>query len=204
LGVSLIAPTYAPRVIVAPPPAEEAPIENNHPLAFRADFKLPFAIDMLLSNQSGETPSPFAAVPQLVLGFQTGRFGLGAGIGFTRMGVSSSANALGGLTVGSAAGSITELLLAPTVTVDAFQSEDGKVALYFLGAPIFGLVLETNSDATSDLGFQFAIGANVALHKNFHVGLEVGPVGHFYNSDGVTFSNISLYTALVGSFVTPR
>jgi len=43
------------------------------------------------------------------------------------------------------------------------------------------------------------------LHPNFRLGLEVGPVGHFYNTAGdETFSTITLYTALVGTFLYPR
>lgn len=101
--------------------------------------------------------------------------------------------------------SITELLIAPTLTFDVFQSNDGKVALYVLGAPIFGNIIITNESPESDVGFQFALGANVALHENFRVGLESGPVGHFYNgSDVQSVSTIGLYTALVGTFVYPR
>ena len=96
-------------------------------------------------------------------------------------------------------------MFSPTLTIDAFRSNDDKVALYILSAPIFGLILVTNSSAESDLGFQFALGANVALHENFRLGLEVGPVGHFYGgAENESVSSISLYTALVGTFIYPR
>jgi hypothetical protein len=210
-GVSLVAPAPA-RPPAASPLQPETATASEHPTAFRADFKLPFAVSTLLvngSNVSGSdiSSSPFAPVPQLFLGLQTGRVGLGAGIGFTRIGASAtSLVASGGLGGGfNESFSLTELLLAPTLTLDAFQSKDGKVALYVLAAPIFGIILESNESAESDLGFQFALGANMALHDNFRLGLEVGPVGHFYNSSGdETFSSISLYTALVGSFLYPR
>jgi hypothetical protein len=56
------------------------------------------------------------------------------------------------------------------------------------------------------LRFQFALGANYAPHENFRRGLEVGPVGHFYSgsSSQESISTVTLYTALVGSFLYPR
>jgi hypothetical protein len=205
--VSLTGPSQpdAPLAIARPTqraasePEPETLAIGDHPPAFRADFKLPFAVASLLSEE-GASQAPFAPVPQLISGFQSGRMGLGLGLGFTHLAVSSS------VTIdGDGSQSVTELLIAPTLTVDAFQSKDGKVALYFLGAPIFGIVLESNESAQSDLGFQFALGASYALHENFRLGMEVGPVGHFYSTDeGDTYSTVSLYTALVGSFVYPR
>jgi hypothetical protein len=99
----------------------------------------------------------------------------------------------------------TELLIAPTLTFDAFQSFDRRVALYLLGAPILGVVLESSEGSRSDLGFQFAVGTNVAVHDNFRVGIEVGPVGHFFSGgDANGHSEITLYTAIVGTFAYPR
>jgi hypothetical protein len=175
-------------------------------MAFRADFKLPFTVSTLSTGGEGGglEQNPFAPVPQLVLGFHVGRIGLGAGLGFTRIGVTTSEVSFsGGAT--SASNSIAEILIAPTLTVDVFQSDDGKVAFYVLGAPIFGDILITGENSESDLGFQFALGANLALHENFRLGLEVGPVGHFYSGEeNESASTISLYTALVGTFVYPR
>jgi hypothetical protein len=185
--------------VAAPPP------KDKHPLAFRADFKLPFTVSTLLAGgEGGAEQNPFAPVPQLVLGFQFGRIGIGVGLGFTRVSASTTEVVLVGASTTSSS-SITEPLIAPTLTVDVFQSNDGKVALYVLGAPIFGDIIVTNESSESDVGFQFALGANVALHENFRVGLEAGPVGHFYSvSDNESVSTISLYTALVGTFVYPR
>jgi hypothetical protein len=181
----------------APLEPEPEPATNDlHPTAFRADFKLPFTVASLASGSGGSSALPIA-VPQLILGFQSGRWGLGAGIGFTT--VSESAGEF------SSTENAAEVLIAPTLTVDAFQSKDGKAALYFLGAPIFGIIVGSNQSAESDLGFQFAVGANYALHENFHIGLEVGPVGHFYSgNEGASESVVSIYTALVGTFVYPR
>jgi hypothetical protein len=188
-------PRVARRVRVDERPSEREPeASTDRPVAFRADMKLPFAVSPILGG-GGDAFTPFAPVPQLVLGIQVGRLGLGAGIGFTRLGT-------GGLGTG---GDITQLLVAPDVTFDVFQSRDGKVAFYLLGAPIVGVVLVTNSSAQSDYGFQFAVGANYALHENFRIGLEVGPVGNFYGSAGAEggLSEISVYTALVGTFAYP-
>jgi hypothetical protein len=190
-----VARPVASKGIEEPGPDLEGAQEAERGVAFKADFKLPFATGTL-AGAEGATSSPFAPVPQLVVGFQAGRFGLGAGFGFTSFGASEGE--IGG------GQSLTEVLIAPTVTVDLFQSSDHKVALYALGAPIFGVVLVSNESAESDLGFQFALGASYSLHKNFHLGLEVGPVGHFYMQPDETVDTVSIYTALVGSFVYPR
>jgi hypothetical protein len=196
----------APRAVhveSAPPPTPAPSTPVDHPLSFRADFKLPFSLSTLATNGEEES-TPFTIVPQLLLGAQVGRIGIGAGIGFTRL--SQSTTVVSGMGVeGGNSASLAELMIAPTLTIDAFQSDDGKVRFYLLGAPIFGVILETNQSASSDLGFQFALGANYSLHENFRIGLEVGPVGHFYSGSGdASFSTISLYTALVGTFVYPR
>jgi hypothetical protein len=184
--------------MAAPPP------QDKHPLAFRADFKLPFTVSTLLAGEGEAEQNPFAPVPQLVLGFQFGRIGVGVGLGFMRLSASTTGVVLVGASTSSSS-SIAEPLIAPTLTVDLFQSNDGKVALYVLGAPIFGDIIITNESSESDVGFQFALGANLALHENFRVGLEAGPVGHFYSvGDNQSLSTISLYTALVGTFVYPR
>jgi hypothetical protein len=54
-------------------------------------------------------------------------------------------------------------------------------------------------------GFQFAAGAHVALHENFQLGVEAGPAGQFYNYDnsGSSIGVVSIYSALVGTFVYP-
>ena len=203
VGVSLVGTTPAPTVL-APvtrlEPSEPLWIPASSGTSFRADFKLPFAVATFVGGNAA-APAPFAPVPQLVLGFQTGRFGLGAGIGFTRFGVSGG----GGFSFGSQ--SLTELLFSPTVTVDAFQSRDRKVAFYLLGAPVFGVIVSqtfSKGNVDSDLGFQFALGASYALHENFRLGMEVGPVGHFYNTQNTTYTTMSLYTALVATFVYPK
>jgi hypothetical protein len=183
------------------------PMQDNHPLAFRADLKLPFTVSTLVAGgaEGGEENNPFAPVPQLVLGLQFGRIGIGAGLGFTRLSASTTEVVEVGVPTTSTTVSLTELMIAPTLTVDVFQSNDGKVAFYVLGAPIFGDIIITNASSETDVGFQFALGANVALHENFRVGLEAGPVGHFYNlNDNESESTISIYTALVGTFVYPR
>jgi hypothetical protein len=184
-------------------PVPEGTASHDHPTAFRADFKLPLAVASLLSSETGPSASPFAPVPQLVLGFQSGRVSFGAGLGFTRTALSSS-----GLISPSGGGStqsLTELLIAPTLTLDAFQSADGKVAFYGLGAALFGILLESNESVESDVGFQFAIGASYALHDNFRIGMEAGPVGHFYSTgEGESLSTMSLYTALIVTFAYPR
>jgi hypothetical protein len=203
-------PAVAARPAPLAGPTAKAPLEPEpepaapgdlHPTAFRADFKLPFTLGALFA--SGDvTSSPFAPIPQLILGFRSGRWSFGAGIGLTHLQESAE---FGEST------SLNEVLIAPTLTVDVFQSNDGKVAFYLLGAPIFGIVLESNETSPgSDLGFQFAAGVSYALHPNFRIGMEAGPVGHFYNlpngldSPGETLSSINLYTALVATFAYPR
>jgi hypothetical protein len=200
--VSLTGPSQPEATPAAARPPREGATDRGHPTAFRADFKLPFIVASLLAG-TGVSPSPFAPVPQVVLGLQTGRVGLGAGFGFTSLGESSS---VGTFPSGSGPSqSLTELLIAPTFTFDGFQSDDGKVAFYFLGAPLFGILLESNQSAQSDFGFQFAFGASYALHDNFRIGMEAGPVGHFYStSGGDTYSSVSLYSALVATFAYPR
>jgi len=122
-GVSLLAPVP----IYAPPPGPEVRVPTQHPTSFRLDLKLPFAVGTLLGDTStaSETQSPFAPVPQFVIGFQTGRVGLGAGIGFTRLGLSMNnvdvPTGVGGFDEGTSA-SITDLLFAPTLTIDMFES----------------------------------------------------------------------------------
>jgi hypothetical protein len=174
--------------------------EESHGAAFRADFKLPFTVSNLYEGQGAPSPNPFAPVPQLALGLEIGRFGFGLGFGFTSVSATLPASEAGISTT------ITELMIAPTLTYDVFRSNDNKVGFYLLGAPIFGDVIITNEASLSDIGFQFALGAHVALHENFHVGLEAGPVGHFYSgsSNTTSLSTVSLYTALVGTFVYPR
>lgn len=169
-------------------------------------MKLPFTAATLDNTTNNVSNTPFGAVPQLVLGMRPSRrIGLGLGFGFTRLSYQESNGCVGSGCTSSPTFTLAELSLAPQLTVDAFHSTDDKVELYLLGAPIFGLVLETGQSAQSDIGFQFALGANYALHPNFRIGLEVGPVGHFYNlAGGETLSTVSLYTALVGSFVYPR
>jgi hypothetical protein len=211
------APPPPPPAVVVPapaPPAPPPPEPERNPAAFRADFKLPFNVATLISSSEVGTttsPSPFAGVPQLVLGFHYGRVGFGAGIGFTQTAITTQEELVNGFGLPGESGqtqtqTFAEVVFAPTLTVDVFQSADNKVAFYLLGAPIFGDIIETNEPSESDLGFQFALGANVALHENFRVGLEVGPVGHFYNAtgNGTSESTVSIYTALVGSFLYPR
>jgi hypothetical protein len=173
-------------------PDREAEAPRERPGGFRADMKLPFATAQVTSTSTALPSIPFAPVPQLVLGGQAGRFGFGAGFGLARVGVSSGSSDL------------TELLFAPTLSYDVFQSRDAKVACYLLGAPLFGVVLVSHQTTQSDLGFQFALGANYAFHDNFRLGLEVGPIGHFYSSGNfsTSFNTLGLYTALVGTFAT--
>jgi hypothetical protein len=171
-------------------------------VAFRADFKLPFTLSTLYG---GSAPAfVLAPVAQLALGLQYGRIGLGIGLGFTHYETTSPASSGSGAASTSTSG--TEVMIVPTLTCDMFRSTDGKVALYLLGAPIFGDVVVTNRASLSDLGFQFALGTNIALHDSFRLGIEAGPVAHFYAGEsGVTsLSTVSIYTALVGSFVFPR
>ena len=51
-----------------------------------------------------------------------------------------------------------------------------------------------------------SVGANYALHKNFLVGLAVGPLGQFNDigsSNAVeTIGTIGMYSAVVGTFVS--
>lgn len=199
--MSVTTPPPPPRPLPAPPPEPPpaSPVVEEHPTAFRADFKLPFTVSSLY-GQAGPQENPFAPVPQLTLGAQVGRVGLGVGFGVTS--ISTSVTSIGT----SKSASITELMIAPTLTYDLFRSRDNKVGLYLLGAPLFGDVIVTNSPSLSDIGFQFALGTNLALHENFHIGLEAGPIGHFYSAgaNSTSFSTVSIYTALVGTFVYPR
>ena len=191
--------------------SRDTPESEERGLAFRADMKLPFTVSNSFTSSNGASfisSNPFAPVPQLTLGLQYKRLGFGLGFGFMNFGYSIPATNNGGGIFGTSASSysLTELMIAPTVTYDLFQSNDHRVALYALGAALFGDIIETNQDSLTDLGFQFAVGANVALHENFRVGLEVGPVGHFYNGgpNNETLTTVSVYTALVGTFVYPR
>lgn len=192
----------APAAPPAPPPSAPPPAPQ-HPLAFQADFKLPFAVTTLITGlelvNANDYQSPFAPVPQLVLGLHVWRIGVGVGFGFTNFGVRAA----------DGIDSATELLVAPTFTFDVFQSKDAKVALYALAAPVLGLILVNQPgqpvSIQSDIGFQAALGASYALHDNFRVGLEVGPVGHVFNTNYTeTVYTMALYTALVGTFAYPR
>jgi hypothetical protein len=187
---------------VAPPPRAPPTVTNEHPLAFRADLKLPFAVATSSTSQLGAS-GLVAPVSQLVLGIHYGRIGAGVGVGFSRLAFTTTNVTTAGSS--SSSQSDTEILIAPTLTVDAFQSEDGEVALYLLGAPILGTILVTNQSDESDFGFQVAVGANVALHDNLRLGMEVGPVGHFYGGGSTGASSvITMYTALVATFAYPR
>jgi hypothetical protein len=176
------------------------------------DLKLPFALTTDYSGTNGGVfQTTLAGAPQLVFGFQYGRLGVGAGLGFARVGQTNveilnpgNPGLPGGVTNSSS--SSGEVLIAPTVTFDAFRTHDRKVALYLLGAPIFGLIFRSQASAASDIGFQFAVGADVALHENFLLGLEAGPIGHFYGgqNSGGGDNTITLYTAIVATFVYPR
>jgi hypothetical protein len=209
-GVSLVAPQPTVGFVTRAKPPSARPPDDG--LALRLDLKLPIGLLTDYSGTSGGINSTYLApVPQLVLGLHIGRIGVGAGLGFSRVGstgisVISSGGATSAAPVETTSSdSNTELLVAPTFTVDAFQSQDHKVALYLLGAPLFGVVLNSNQSSLSDLGFQFAVGVEYAVHENFHVGLEVGPVGHFYSGgSGTDHSTMTLYTAIVGTFAYPR
>jgi hypothetical protein len=212
-----VAPPAAPSVVATPDsPPPTARLRELNPLAFRADIKLPFLVSTLyeseiVGEEVGAAPvsSPFAPVPQLVLGTHCGRIGIGLGLGFSRFALEVASPGFGGSSMTTY--SDTELMVAPTLTVDVFQSDDAKVALYLLGAPIFGDIIVSNDSSIADFGFQFALGARYALHDNFQVGLEAGPLGHFYYVPSVQsgeaseiMSSMGIYTAIVGSFVYPR
>jgi hypothetical protein len=205
-GVGVLDPQSSIRVLTWQPPA--AP--RGDTLAFRADFKLPFALATDFNGTSGGVNQTILApVPQLVLGIQYGRVGMGAGLGFERIGSNSIAFVGGGTmppSMSTSSTSTTELLIAPTFTLDLLQSHERKVSLYLLGAAVFAAVLQSNQSASSDLGFQFALGTDAALYDSFRIGLEVGPVGQFFtgNNGGNSHNEITLYTALVGTFVYPR
>src|ERR1700691_5767321 len=65
-----------------PPPPPSGP-----PLGFRMDLKLPFALTTDYSGTNGGVfQTTLAGAPQLVFGFQYGRLGVGAGLGFARVG----------------------------------------------------------------------------------------------------------------------
>ena len=155
-------------------------------------------------------------VPQLVVGGMFGRWSVGLGIGFVRgtLDVSSA-----GSTGGSQQVSATYLAFAPTVQFDLLRSSDDRVALYALAALAPSLVVvdsgsggsTCNGGAGFVFGYQAAIGARYAFHKQFMLGVEGGPSGAFSTAVGCSTpgsTNIApglhaMYGALVGTFVTP-
>lgn len=186
-----------------------APLEARAhlPTAFRVDLRLPVSLFTVLgTGGSYVSISATPSIPLLALGLRTGRVGMLAGLGFSRVTSSATYNPNlyggGGVTQSS---SSTEVTFAPTLTYDFFQSDDQKAAFYGLGAVLFGAVVPPDGKVQKDLGFQFALGASYALHENFRLGLEAGPVGHVVDT-GLTGSAsvVTMYAALVGTFLYPK
>lgn len=186
-----------------------APLEARAPLptAFRVDLRLPVSLFTVLgAGGSSVSISATPSIPLLALGLRTGRVGVLAGLGFSRITSNTTYNnpyPYGG--GGSQSSSSTEVTFAPTLTYDFFQSDDQKAAFYGLGAALFGAVVPPDGTIKKDLGFQFALGASYALHENFRLGLEAGPAGHVYDT-GLTGSAsvVTMYAALVGTFLYPK
>lgn len=190
----------SPHGELPPPPPADTTDRGPLPTAFRADIRLPASI-VTFVNTNGNAISSAPSVPLLALGLRTGRVGVLGGLGFSRVTVSRS-RGLGGI---GQSDSSTEVSFAPTLTYDFFQSTDQKALFYGLGAAILGAVVPPNGTVSKDLGFQFAVGASYALHENFRLGLEAGPVGHVLDAgSSSTVSVVTMYAALVGSFLYPR
>jgi hypothetical protein len=191
-----------------PPPTVASPAESFATDA-HARFRFDAKIGSGLLGWAG-------LVPTLVAGAVFGRFSIGLGVSFLRgtLDVSSTGGA-----GSSAQASITYLGFAPTVQFDVVRSSDNRVALYALAALAPSVVvLDTgsgggtcNGGAGFVLGYQAALGARYALHKQFMLGLEAGPSGAIATALGCSApgsTNVApglhgMYGALVGTFVTP-
>jgi hypothetical protein len=201
-------PTTTATVTAPPPPPPVAPAEtivtDSH-ARLRVDTK----IGSGLLGWVG-------LVPQLVVGGNFGRWSVGLGVGFVRGSLDASS-------VGNPSGtqlSVTYLSFAPTVQLDLIRSTDNRVALYALAALAPSLVVvdgggggggPCNGGAGFVLGYQTAIGARYAFHKQFMLGVERGPSGVVSTMVGCSTpgsTNIApalhaMYGALVGTFLTP-
>jgi hypothetical protein len=209
----------APMVVGAPGPVP-LPEPPGEPLAFELDARLALSINSVTVSSAGTTipvaPGTLATVfyssslpvPQLAAGVRSGRFAALLGFGFSYSAPSS---------VTGSSPNVSQIVLAPTGTADLFRSYDGRVAVYGL----FGLLLApvvvnftlsngvTPATAQSELdlnvGLQIAVGARFALHRNFRIGLEAGPLVQFLRVDeNNSPTTVSFYGALVGSFVYPQ
>ena len=201
---------------VLPAPTEPAVRPPKPKIALELTGKL--AVGFL---SSGAGVSAASAVPPALAGIRYGRFTAQLGFGFQRS--SSQVMYTSGRTPTMNETGLTIFTCDPTITLELYRSDDRKAALYFLAAALLGGYLQSSQSmgtgsgtaASSQnfvYGYQFAIGARVAINKNFALGIEAGPVSLSYtlspdlrvgnSSEGITTANGStvIYSALTGSF----
>ena len=163
-----------------------------------------FAIELRLAGGTGIAGliGNFLAVPSLTFGGRIAdRVQVGLGFSFFR-----SSTAAGG-TATTTDNNVVNF--APTVSVDAFKSNDNRAAFYIKFALPLGPVITCVGNLPCDngfaVGFDLALGARYAVHRIFAVGLEAGTAGSYINpqrqgTNGVVY----FYGALVGTVYFSR
>jgi hypothetical protein len=142
------------------------------------------------------TSTAFTAVPSLLLGARLlDRIQVGLGIGLIR----AQGNTGGGTQ------SFNFVTFAPTIAGDIVKSADNRVAFYAkLGIPL-GPVITTQPMQANDnnfaVGFDIALGARYAVHRQIALGFEAGFGGTFVGPQrDNTTGTVAVYGGLVGSF----
>ncbi len=175
------------------------PVPSSVHLVLELKLPLQYTVN---TGAIGTSDLAVAPLPELLIGLRAGRVTVELGFGIAR-----EATRLGGV-IDTTQETITEFVVAPVLALDLFQSRDRKMALYALGAPLFGAVTESaiDSNTTAIYGFLAGFGVRLAVHRNLTLGLESGVTGQYFhlptsstNSVGVT----SVFAALAAGFVAP-
>ena len=198
---------------------DEAPSAAPKPrIALQLDGKL--AIGFL---SSGASVNAASSVPPALIGIRYGRFTAQLGFSFQRSSLRVAYTSSRGVPTDNQ-NDVTVFTCDPTLTVDLYRTADRRASIYLLGAALLGGYLQGTQamgtasgagDNSSNFvyGYQFAVGARVAVHSGFSLGIEAGPIGLSYTLDpdlrtgggggnpiATTSSSTVIYSALVGSF----
>jgi hypothetical protein len=201
-----VAPPPATPPPVTPPPTAATSIKEEPPKpassSTRLVLELKLPVQFTVGTGVASTgPISVAPLPELLIGLHTGRLTLELGFGLSRQATNFG--------TGSGQTALTEFVFSPVLAIDVFQPRDRKMALYLLGAPLFGAVTASGSVSGSTnaiYGFVAGFGVRLFVHRNLALGLESGFTGQYFHipsgaggSAGIT----SVYAALTAAFVGP-
>jgi hypothetical protein len=202
LATTLLLPTllYAqnpPPAYTPPPSAPPSSSPDGMPrTGLVIDARLGFATTVSSSLVGNNSPS-FVALPTVDFGVRlVGRLQLTLGFTLFRTAISMA----------NADTAVTAFTFNPQIAVDIIKSADDKVAFYAIGGvPLGGLFIDNPGTANNQrhfvIGYNVGVGARIALHHMFALGLEGGVFGIFSDvANNTSIGITSVYGALIGTF----